>query len=272
MQVFHPPKNVLNVSVTVQDKTRQGGVTYQSMSSSDMPWPEQTEVACWRCCHQFSTPPVGIPCATNSNRLVGMFCSFNCAYAWALDQSGHHTDYTAACRLKQYAQEVHGVDPETIVPSPDPLVLEMFGGPMSIKKYRDNSLRVQVITEPFVSSHMLLCAQHPTGSSQGDEEPVDAAPAETVCPVSEDRQFQVTGLRRPADPLPLEKVLCEQNVGTRDGLFQEYLSRHADASAATPAPPVVVSRGGTKPGRRVNSLARFVRNGPKKNNDTTKTP
>ena len=61
-------------------------------------------------------------------------------------------------------------------------------------------------------------------------------------------------------------------VLTPNSVSEAGADEDADASAATPAPPVVVSRGGTKPGRRVNSLARFVRNGPKKNNDTTKTP
>lgn len=259
MDVFHRPKNVLNVAVTVQDKTRRGGAVYEILTHAGEPWPTNTQRACWRCSHRFDTPPVGIPCAPNSRRLVGNFCSFNCAYAWALNQSGHHTDYTAACRLKQHAQEVHQVNPEDIVPSPDPLVLELFGGSMSIERYRANNLPVYVTMEPFVSSHMLLCVHQPRTPSEPTtaEEPVAAENAN-------EPQFKVTGLRRPSEPLPLEKVLCEQNMGTRKGIFEEYAQNQA-CGGTQPSSPVVVSRGkGNPKGKNVvNNLARFVRSSNK---------
>ena len=175
MDLFRQSDHVLDMSMSMLDGSTEDYMSYELVKLSDRgrssPWPTTTQTACWHCCHQFANAPVGVPVDTtgSNHRLMGNFCSFNCAYAWALGQANHHTDYTAGCRVKQFAAEVFEVDPVSIVAAPDPLVLEMFGGPMSIEQFRGNVDNVRVIQEPFVSSHMLLCTVRTHENTEGRE-------------------------------------------------------------------------------------------------------
>uniref|UniRef100_A0A6C0KB63 MYM-type domain-containing protein n=1 Tax=viral metagenome TaxID=1070528 RepID=A0A6C0KB63_9ZZZZ len=238
MDLFRQSDHVLDMSMSMLDGSTEDYMSYELVKLSDRgrssPWPTTTQTACWHCCHQFANAPVGVPVDTtgSNHRLMGNFCSFNCAYAWALGQANHHTDYTAGCRVKQFAAEVFEVDPVSIVAAPDPLVLEMFGGPMSIEQFRGNVDNVRVIQEPFVSSHMLLCTVRTHETQKGEKKP---APEKD----SGRGRFSVTGLRRPKDPLPLEKVLCEQDMSIEKGLFQEVLDQRAAEEPACGATTVV---------------------------------
>lgn len=251
-------EDVVNMSMSIQDGSVSGHSQYKMLKISERgresAWPKKTDIACWHCCHAFESPPVGIPIHSvhKTKKLMGNFCSFNCAYAWALDQANHHADYQAACRVKAFARDYFGIDPGKICRAPDRLALQTFGGNMSIDEFRSCSNQVQVIGDPFVSSHMLMCTQREEMAVP--EKAVDASDKHDSLG---DKRFTVTGLRRPAKPLPLDKVLCEQNVETKTGLFESYCQKNNVPQTGT---TTVFSQGDKPPSASSqNSLQRFVR-------------
>jgi hypothetical protein len=225
--------HVLNMSTSLQDSSLETNRSYSvckvSRRGHDAPWPDKTDVLCWHCCHAFDGPPVGIPIDDNQHlyRLVGNFCSFNCAYAYALGDGNHITDYAAGCRLKVMAHTLFDIDPVSIRAAPDRLCLDAFGGCMTIDEFRANFNKVSVMAEPFVSTHMLLCAQQ--REDLPSEQKLSSKP-ESFAQEAQNSRFKVTGLRKPDVPLPTNKVLCEQDVTLDDGLYARFLSEKGHAN------------------------------------------
>ena len=100
---------------------------------------EQTDIACWWCCHNFNNIPLGIPEYINKNEynLSGCFCSFNCMMAYNIDIN----DYKIWDRQSNIYQMKNKIDPEnkiSIHPAPPRQTLNMFGGPLDINKFRES--------------------------------------------------------------------------------------------------------------------------------------
>jgi hypothetical protein len=100
---------------------------------------EQTNIACWWCCHNFNNIPLGIPEYINKNEfnLSGCFCSFNCMMAYNIDLN----DYKIWDRQSNIYQMKSKIDPEnkiSIHPAPPRQTLNMFGGPLDINKFRES--------------------------------------------------------------------------------------------------------------------------------------
>ena len=100
---------------------------------------EQTNIACWWCCHNFNNIPLGIPEFINKNEfnLSGCFCSFNCMMAYNIDLN----DYKLWDRQSNIYQMKNKIDPEnkmSIHPAPPRQTLNMFGGPLDINKFRES--------------------------------------------------------------------------------------------------------------------------------------
>jgi len=100
---------------------------------------ENTNIACWWCCHNFNNIPLGIPEYINKNEfnLFGCFCSFNCMMAYNIDLN----DYKIWDRQSNIYQMKNKIDPEnkiSIHPAPPRQTLNMFGGPLDINKFRES--------------------------------------------------------------------------------------------------------------------------------------
>lgn len=219
--------HVLNMSMSVQDATLEGCTEYRSFETlNGGPWPLQSKHACWHCCHAFSCRPVGVPVDDNITRfrLTGNFCSIECALAWAISTGNHHTDHISGARVKNMGHILLDLKPQNIRAAPDRLCLAMFGGPLSIEEFRRNNCKYSVIGEPFVSSHMLLCVEKPSAGPPDMAAPAHEAQSKPTAQQAE-RRFCVTGLRRPTKPLPVAKVLCEQDVETRPGEYDAFVQQ-----------------------------------------------
>ncbi len=96
----------------------------------------KTDVACWWCCHKFDTYPICCPLKYESKKdtfkVVGVFCSFNCAKAYSSFEYGYESSSLISYlqkRLKKQFKNVKKAPPKS--------VLTMFGGPLSIEEYRE---------------------------------------------------------------------------------------------------------------------------------------
>jgi len=120
---------------------------------------EKTNIACWWCCHQFDTHPVCAPVKYNEHKdiftVVGCFCSFNCAKAYAMKDFKNNSSIALNSFLykRVTGQLAH------IKPAPPKTVLKMFGGPLTIKEYREtfnslSSIHLNVYPMVFVPTQV----------------------------------------------------------------------------------------------------------------------
>ena len=254
----------LNMSTSIQDSSLETNDTYTMSRLSDRgrleTWPTRTDVLCWHCCHAFETTPVGIPVDDNPKtyRLLGNFCSFNCAFAWANDDGKHHTDYVAGCRVKNMARRAYNINPEDIHTAPQRLALRAFGGTLTIEDFRKNSSIITVVSEPFVSTHMLIRSQERRTERSSEKSSASQKKKEEATQSSrrEDSRFKVTGLRRPDKPMPPSKALCEQDVKQTPGLYTQFLKEKGERGS------LVISSGNQCNPKKIrfnNSLEKYVK-------------
>ncbi len=124
--------------------------------------PTRTDVACFWCCHNFTTPPCAIPSHILDEvwYMYGNFCSPECAVAYLFREK----KIDSHMQWERYAllNSLYGADadlpkgsPHGIRPAPPREVLRMFGGSMDISEYRavvhERRLRIDVLTPPMVS-------------------------------------------------------------------------------------------------------------------------
>jgi hypothetical protein len=103
-------------------------------------WLQNTNVACFWCCHGFDYTPWGVPTkydsATGVFVLSGIFCSPNCALAHLLEYEHNNMllwEKVSLLNLLHY--KIYMMD-ENLVPAPDKLCLKMFGGPLAVDEFR----------------------------------------------------------------------------------------------------------------------------------------
>ena len=130
-------------------------------SNRTQPHPKKTDIACFGCCHPFSSQPVAIPSHILDEvwYMYGNFCSPECATAYLFKEKvDAHVQWERYALLNSlYAEdaEVPVGAPHGIRPAPPREVLRMFGGSMDISEYRaivhEKRLRVDVLTPPMVS-------------------------------------------------------------------------------------------------------------------------
>jgi hypothetical protein len=123
--------------------------------------PTRTDVACFWCCHSFTSMPVAIPSHILDETwyMYGNFCSPECAVAYLFKEKiDTHTQWERYALLNSlYYQDVNlpKGSPKGIRPAPPREVLRMFGGSMDISEYRavvhEKKLRIDVMTPPMVS-------------------------------------------------------------------------------------------------------------------------
>lgn len=101
---------------------------------------DKTDIACWWCTYNFDTIPLGLPDHFKNNTfyVFGNFCSFSCMLAY----NDNLDDYRKSVRtglIKQLYKNVFNNDNMIIKASGPRELLNKFGGPMDISKYRDSN-------------------------------------------------------------------------------------------------------------------------------------
>jgi len=121
-------------------------------------WPMKTTIACWHCTEGFATIPIPIPVRydpdTNIYEVFGVFCSFSCAKGY-LHEHPHFNTTMCLSLFSEMALNVFGVR-HPIYIAPPRTSLDKFGGPYSLKEFRENSCTLDTLwkTPPLVFSEM----------------------------------------------------------------------------------------------------------------------
>lgn len=231
-----------------------------------------TTLCCWNDSHRFQGPVIPLPKSFDPRRrcfvVMGCFCSFACAKRFLLDSVSNDKSAQIVL-LERMAMELYGAPSEQttegIVAAPPRLLLDCFGGPYSIERYRamcGQKREVSVKMAPFVSSFM-VCEER--------EREMTAVSAIGINGIS-----SVRGLRRPAEPVRMrsaeEPPCTAQNSPYLSFVGERERERADDRGAAAPTKPTATTSKpqetqGTAPksgSSRLQSstLARFIKSSP----------
>jgi len=121
-------------------------------------YPNKTDVLCWWCCHSFKTAPVGIPMRHDGNldvfKVVGCFCSMNCAYAHSRKEN--MKIFPSDFRFMYEKITGTTVEDWNLSPAPERYILKTFGGPLSIDEYRESFYnQYEIMFTPMMPFGML---------------------------------------------------------------------------------------------------------------------
>lgn len=103
-------------------------------------WPKSTNIHCWHCTYQFNTTPLTCPLEyndiTKKFSVNGVFCSWGCVARYSID------NYKSLSLVNIMRNEIikkigYGIQ-DTIPIAPPRYVLEKFGGPFKIEKFRES--------------------------------------------------------------------------------------------------------------------------------------
>lgn len=109
-------------------------------------WPERTELLCWHCAQRFDTPPVPRPVRydrrTQRWTVRGNYCCWGCAAADCRSQA------ESSC-LQGLHQAVFGRE-RAIRTVPPKVLLQPFGGPLTVEEYRSSEQEFRVVPSRLV--------------------------------------------------------------------------------------------------------------------------
>ena len=119
-------------------------------------WPDQTNIHCWWCCHQFDGPPCTLPEYIRRDKFYvsGCFCTFNCAASYNFNKNDNEV-WERYMLLNLMYKKLYNTSFVKIEMAPPREVLKTFGGYMDIEEFRNHCIkqdrRFQVVKPPLIS-------------------------------------------------------------------------------------------------------------------------
>ena len=111
-KVKNSSSSVIKSSSNVSDNRKKGFFRVLKNYVESDNWIDKTEIACWWCCHNFDSIPIGIPIDYNNNtnkfRVKGIFCSFACMLAYNDSDNDKHTSKTKSMITHLYKKLTGG--------------------------------------------------------------------------------------------------------------------------------------------------------------------
>ena len=100
-------------------------------------WPTKSSCPCFWCNHTFDNIPWGIPNKYENNSFVlfGNFCSPNCALSYLIVRENNVNLFEKISLLNLLYYYVYNND-SIIVPAPDKICIDTYGGPFTISQFR----------------------------------------------------------------------------------------------------------------------------------------
>ena len=112
-------------------------------------WPISTSVWCHHCCHPFSSMPLGLPVKYDAKKrafaVTGVFCSWECMKAFNCF-SGEHNHADCSMLICLLYKHITGGKMEHIGRAPPRWSLKVFGGPLTIEQFREQSKQFVTMT------------------------------------------------------------------------------------------------------------------------------
>lgn len=202
-------------------------------------WPTTTTLCCWHDCHPFDSTPIPIPKLKSKQMnthvfvVYGVFCSANCAVAYILEKNTYDQQLVLL-QFKTMMVDVFGLDADSVFalePAAPRIFLTMFGGHLSIARFREQSLTVRatLLQPPFISYSMVLeenARAKDGGGSGGDA--LDGG----IAPIT---SHVIRGLRRPTKMVTEEEEgvpLVHAPVDATPSLFDQFVLKKLTSAPA----------------------------------------
>jgi hypothetical protein len=113
--------------------------------------PKKTNCLCWWCRGSYNSQPVGCPFKVSRNKdihTIGMFCSFECALAFANDSHSHRIKLFAGSYTLYMRKLISGTKYTVpLLPAPHWTSLKEFGGPYTREQFHENAQRVVAVPQ-----------------------------------------------------------------------------------------------------------------------------
>jgi hypothetical protein len=128
------------LTVTKENKKHLLNLGLISYNGNKLSVAECSKYACWWCTYNFDTYPLFLPEKFQNNKyyVFGNFCSFACIFAYNDNLDDYRRNIRNALIKKLYTDIFH--TDCNIKPAGPREVLEKFGGPLTIDKYRDSKI------------------------------------------------------------------------------------------------------------------------------------
>ena len=161
---------------------------------------------CWWCKNTFNTPSIQLP--ENYSNLTfyctGHFCSFNCVKSYNLDLNDTITfKRNSLINLLYYLTYL---EHKNIIQAPHWLILEEFGGILSIEKFRENSIintkEYLILHPPIISRQMQIEESYKINKNR--EVSIDK-----INKIYSDTEYSIKRSR----PIQLNKFSLEETLG-----------------------------------------------------------
>ena len=123
-------ENTINLSIDIDDNNDNN---YNELSNGygDL---------CWNCCHEFHNIVHGLPINYDNNvfHTIGSFCSIECLSRYAVDNMNDDI-YEILPLINLYNNKIYNTNKKVKL-APNKLLLNIFGGNMTIEDYRNNNI------------------------------------------------------------------------------------------------------------------------------------
>lgn len=118
-----------------------------NLESNKLQYCEKTNIACWHCCHTFDSAPLFLPEKYHNGKfyVFGNFCTWSCMLAYN-NQIDEYRKQIRNSLIKKLYKDIYGVEC-LIKPAAQKEILEKFGGPVKIDKFRDPKLNQTLISK-----------------------------------------------------------------------------------------------------------------------------
>lgn len=116
--------------------------------------PKKTDIACWWCTYNFDNEPWFIPEKYDNNifYVFGCFCSPNCALAYNQNLKDGKVIERHSYIKNLYSKITLSENCDNIISAPPKEILEKYGGPFTIEKFRDsfNTKKISLVMQPMI--------------------------------------------------------------------------------------------------------------------------
>jgi len=125
-------------------------------ANNEKVWPEQTNIHCWWCCHQFDNIPCSLPEYYKKEKfyVCGCFCSFNCCASYNFSKNDDSM-WERFSLLNLMYKKLYNQKFVKISLAPPRETLKMFGGYLSIEEFRESLIKSEktftVVKPPLIS-------------------------------------------------------------------------------------------------------------------------
>jgi len=146
-------KNFKNISqeniLTITKETKKTLVNLGliSLDTNKLLYSEKTSIACWHCTYTFDSAPLFLPEKYHNGKfyVFGNFCTWSCMLAYN-NQIDEYRKQIRNSLIKKLYKDIYGVDC-MIKPAAQKEILERFGGPVKIDKFRDPKLNQTLLSK-----------------------------------------------------------------------------------------------------------------------------